>query len=66
LNRLGLIPTFSEWDSARACFYEGLRRLKAEGMKKADVCTGHDNPSAIRLYESVGFQFARRLLAYEK
>jgi ribosomal protein S18 acetylase RimI-like enzyme len=50
----------------KSLLYEAFRRLKAEGMNEVDVCTNYDNPAAIPLYESVGFQKTRRLLTYRK
>lgn len=46
--------------------FEGLRRLKSEGMNEADVCTNYDNVAAIRLYESVGFQLNKKIFTYKK
>jgi mycothiol synthase len=63
---VGTHPDFQRKGLGKSLLYEGLRRLKSEGMKVASVCTGHDNAPAIHLYESVGFQFARRLLTYKK
>ena len=59
-------PNYQQMGLGKSLLFEGLRRLKSEGMKEADVCTNHDNAAAIRLYESVGFQKAKRLLTYRK
>ena len=63
---VGTHPEFQRKGLGKSLLFEGLRRLKAEGMTDADVCTNHDNAAAIRLYESVGFQLNKRLLAYMK
>jgi mycothiol synthase len=59
-------PDFQRMGLGKSLLMEGLRRLKSEGMNEADVCTNNDNPAAIRLYESVGFQRVKRLLTYRK
>lgn len=72
LNRLGHFepvgthPNFQRMGLGKSLLLEGLRRLKSEGMNEACVCTNQDNLAAIRLYESVGFQFEKRLLTYKK
>jgi ribosomal protein S18 acetylase RimI-like enzyme len=59
-------PNYQRMGLGKSLLFEGLRRLKSEGMNEADVCTNDDNSAAIRLYESVGFQKAKRLLTYRK
>jgi len=63
---VGTHPDFQRKGLGKSLLFEGLRRLKSEGMDAADVCTNHDNDAAIRLYESVGFQIDKRLLTYKK
>lgn len=63
---VGTHPDFQRMGLGKSLLMEGLRRLKSECMNEADVCTNYDNPAAIRLYESVGFQRANRLLTYKK
>lgn len=63
---VGTHPDFQRKGLGKSLLFEGLRRLKSEGMDEADVCTHHDNVAAIRLYESVGFQQNKRLLTYRK
>ncbi len=63
---VGTHPDFQRKGLGKCLLYEGLRRLKSEGMNEADVCTNYDNPPAIGLYELVGFQKSRRLLTYRK
>jgi ribosomal protein S18 acetylase RimI-like enzyme len=50
----------------KSLLFEGLRRLKAEGMSAASVCAVSTNPAAIHLYESVGFEKIHKLLTYTK
>ncbi len=72
LNKLGHFepvathPKYQRRGLGRSLLYEGLRRLKFEGMTEADVCADHDNEAAHRLYESVGFRRSKRLLTYRK
>ena len=63
---VGTHPDFQRKGLGKSLLFEGLRRLKAEGMTEADVCTNYDNPAAIRLYEAVGFRLDKRLLTYRK
>jgi mycothiol synthase len=63
---VGTHPDYQRRGLGKSLLFEGLRRLKSEGMYAADVCTNHDNAAAVRLYESVGFQKAKRLLTYKK
>lgn len=63
---VGTHPNFQRRGLGKILLFEGLRRLKSEGMSEASVCTNHDNAAAIRLYESVGFQKAKRLLTFRK
>jgi ribosomal protein S18 acetylase RimI-like enzyme len=63
---VGTHPDFQRKGLGKCLLFEGLRRLKSEGMTVADLCTNHDNEAAIPLYESVGFQIDKRLLKYKK
>jgi ribosomal protein S18 acetylase RimI-like enzyme len=63
---VGTHPDFQRRGLGKILLFESLRRLKSEGMSEASVCTNHDNEAAIRLYESVGFQKAKRLLTFRK
>jgi mycothiol synthase len=63
---VGTHPDFQRQGLGKCLLFEGLRRLRSEGMNEADVCTNYDNPPAIGLYESVGFQKSERLLTYRK
>ncbi len=63
---VGTHPDCQRKGLGKSLLFEGLRRLKSEGMTEADVCTNHDNVAAIRLYESVGFRIDKRLLTYKK
>ena len=59
-------PNFQRMGLGKSLLFKSFHRLKSEGMTEADVFTNHDNVPAIRLYESVGFQKAKRLLTYKK
>lgn len=72
LNKLGHFepvgthPDFQRKGLGKGLLLESLRRLKAEGMTLADVCTNHDNEAAIRLYESAGFRITKKLMTYTR
>jgi GNAT superfamily N-acetyltransferase len=63
---VGTHPDYQRRGLGKSLLFEAMRRLKAEGMAEADLCTNHTNPPAIGLYELAGFQKARRLLTYKK
>jgi ribosomal protein S18 acetylase RimI-like enzyme len=53
---VGTHPAFQKMGLGKAVMREGLRRMKAAGMKWASVGTGADNVAAIALYRSLGFE----------
>lgn len=63
---VGVHPDFHRRGLGKSLLFEGLRRLQFEGMTEASVCSNSDNPAAIHLYESVGFQRVKRLLTFRK
>lgn len=63
---VGVHPDFQRRGLGKSLLLEGLRRLQSEGMTDASVCANSDNPAAIHLYESAGFQKVKRLLTYRK
>jgi len=71
-NRIGLFepvgthPDFQRKGLGKAVMCEALQRLKAAGMQHAVLCTGEDNPAAVRLYESVGFRVVDRIGFFKK
>ena len=72
LNKMGYFepvgahPNFQRRGLGKSLLFEGLRRLQSKGMTEASVCANSDNPAAIRLYKSVGFQKVKRLLTFRK
>ncbi len=72
VNKVGLFepvgthPDFHRKGLGRAVMMEGLHHLQECGMRSAIVSAYEDNPAAIRLYESVGFQLANHLGTYQK
>lgn len=50
----------------RAAMLEGLRRLKALGVREAIVYAEQANPAAQALYRSVGFEPINRIDAYRR
>jgi ribosomal protein S18 acetylase RimI-like enzyme len=71
-NRVGLFepvgthPDYQRRGLGAAVMAEGLRRLGDEGMCSAIVKPEHDNPAALHLYQSLGFQVTNRLRTYVK
>ncbi len=63
---IGTHPAYRNMGLGKAMLLEGLQHLQACGMKMAWLGTGNSNTSAIRLYESVGFKVAIRILWYSK
>lgn len=53
---VGTHPDFQRMGLGKAVMLESLRRLQAQGMKKAVICTAHNNTGALHLYTSLGFQ----------
>ena len=72
LNKVGLFepvgthPDFQRKGLGKSLLFEGLRRLKSEGMNEASICVPNTNSAAIGLYEAVGFQRDKRLLTFTK
>jgi mycothiol synthase len=63
---VGTHPGYQRQGLGKCLLYEGFRRLKAEGMTEADLCTNFDNPPAHALYESAGMRIDKRLFTYKK
>ncbi len=63
---VGTRPAFRGKGFGKALMLHALRRLQAQGMHTAIVCTGGSNEPAWRLYESVGFQTYNRSFDYSK
>lgn len=63
---VGTHPRYQRQGLARAVLLEALSRLRAAGVRRAAVGVDSDNPTAQRLYESVGFEPVRKLLMYER
>ena len=69
-NRVGLFepvgvhPDFQGRGLGKALMLEGLRRLQADGMRRAIVSTESDNAAAVGLYRSSGFDLEKRLLTF--
>jgi ribosomal protein S18 acetylase RimI-like enzyme len=72
VNQVGLFepvgthPDFQRKGLGKAVMLEAMHRLQKRGMRSAIVSTFEDNPVAIKLYESVGFQIINQLGTYEK
>jgi ribosomal protein S18 acetylase RimI-like enzyme len=63
---VGTHPDFRRQGLGKAIVTEGLRRMKARGMRIASVCVESDNPTAQKLYESAGFRRLHKLHTYVK
>jgi len=72
LNRVGLFepvgthPDFQRLGLGKAVMAEGLRRLQAQGMRSAIVGAEHDNPAALRLYQSLDFLVVNKICTYAR
>lgn len=72
VNRVGLFepvgthPDFHGQGLGKAVLSASLQQMQTAGMTTAIVSTNHDNPAAIRLYESIGFQLLYRLDHFTK
>ena len=66
IDTLGVRPAYRGFGLARALLLTGLRRLQAGGVDIAVLGTGEDNVNATRLYRSVGFGVAYRVLWYAR
>lgn len=71
-NKVGLFepvgthPDFQRMGMGKALLTVALHQMKAAGMETANVCAKPDNPAAVGLYESVGFQKDCYLSSFEK
>lgn len=63
---VGTHPDFQRRGLGRAVIWEGLRRMRARGLRQAAVCSEVENPGAVAFYETCGFQTENHLLLYEK
>lgn len=63
---VGTHPDFQGQGLGKALLNSSLTKLKSEKMREASVCVDFDNPAAIKLYESVGFQKSKKLLTFTK
>ncbi len=63
---VGTHPRYQRQGLGRALLLEGLRRWQQAGLRTATVCVESGSPAALRLYESVGFAPARKLLTFTK
>ena len=72
VNQMGLFepvgthPDFQGRGLGKAVMAEGLRRMKAAGMKHAMVSTNAGNVAACALYQSMGFQLDFEFVNYRK
>ena len=63
---IGTRPTYRNMGLGRTMLLEGLQRLKTCGICTATLGTTSSNVNAIRLYKSIGFEVANRILWYTK
>lgn len=63
---LGCHPDFRQYALGRLALAEGLRRLQSRGAQRIYVETDNYRSTAMRLYESVGFQTIRDVLVFRK
>ncbi|HNB52394.1 MAG TPA: GNAT family N-acetyltransferase [Anaerolineales bacterium] len=63
---VGTHPDYQRKGLGRAVLYEGMRRMKARGMRKASVCVDGDNPAGVGVYAAAGFTPECKILTYKK
>jgi ribosomal protein S18 acetylase RimI-like enzyme len=66
IEPLGVRAELQQSGLGRAILSEGLRRMQKYGADPVLVETDSYRNAAVRLYESVGFRAARRILVYRK
>ena len=63
---VGTHPDYQRKGLGRAVLYEGMRRMKARGMRTASVCVDGDNPAGIGVYAAAGFIAKHKIFTYKK
>lgn len=63
---VGTHPDYQRKGLGRAVLYEGMRRMKARGMRTASVCVDGSNPAGVGVYAAAGFQAVHKVLTYRK
>lgn len=71
IEPVGVLPAFRRQGLAKALLLEGFRHLKARGMERALLVTGHPSDNVKLepqdfLYQSVGFREIDRILNFRK
>ena len=63
---VGTYPDFQGKGLGKAVMAEGMRRMKAAGMRRAVVGFDPSNAAALALYTSMGFQASCYFAIYQK
>lgn len=66
IEPVGTHPDLQRKGLGKAVMLAGMRHLQSLGMLSARICVLANNPSAFKLYESVGFHTANKLLLHQK
>jgi len=66
IEPVGTHPDFQRKGLGRAVMSAGMRHLQSLGMRSVRICVLADNPTAFKLYESVGFRTVNKLLLHQK
>ena len=66
VDPVGTHPDFQQKGLGKAVIRAGLQYLQSVGMRLVRICVRVDNEIAIKMYESVGFHTAIKLLTYQK
>lgn len=64
IEPLGVAPAYQKMGLGRAILCENLRRMADVGAESVFIDAESDNPSSQRLYESLGFRDAARVIKY--
>jgi mycothiol synthase len=66
IHMLGVDPDFRKQGIGRNVLLAGLSLLKSKGVTIIELTTDAEDPSALALYESIGFKVYSRSVWYEK
>ena len=66
IHMLGVDPEYRQQEIGKVILLSGLKVLKAKAVDKVELTVDSENPAAISLYESVGFEMYAKIGWYEK
>ena len=66
IEPVGTHPDFQRKGLGRAVMLAGMHHLQSLEMRSVRICVLTDNPAAFKVYESLGFRTANKLLLHQK